>query len=50
MTSVWTAGKLNDWFRINDGMRQGCVMSPWLSNACMDGVMKGIKVRDGWEW
>ena len=27
-------------FRIDSGMRQGCIMSPWLFNVYMDGVMK----------
>src|SRR5678815_3054874 len=33
-------GVNGDWFRINSGVRQGCVMSPWLFNLCMDGFMK----------
>src|SRR5678816_4327159 len=32
-------GVNGDWFRINSGVRQGCVMSPWLFNLYMDGVM-----------
>ena len=27
-------------FRINSGVRQGCIMSPWLFNVYMDIVMK----------
>ena len=26
-------------FRINSGVRQGCIMSPWLFNVYMDAVM-----------
>ena len=31
-------------FRIDSGVRQGCIMSPWLFNVYMDAVMKV-----GWE-
>ena len=34
-------------FRIYSGVRQGCIMSPWLYNVYMDGVMK--EGRDSWE-
>ncbi len=27
------------------GVRQGCVMSPWLVNLYMDGVMREIKAK-----
>ena len=27
-------------FRIESGVRQGCIMSPWFFNAYMDAVMK----------
>src|SRR5678815_4241468 len=37
-------GVNGDWFRIKSGVRQGCVMSPWLFNLDMDGVMKEIEV------
>ena len=47
-------------FEIGVGVRQGCVMSPWLFNIFMDGVMKEVKMRirnegaglmkDGIEW
>ena len=40
-------------FRIDSGMRQGCIMSPWLFNVYMDGVMKEVKegseLHGGWE-
>ena len=28
-------------------MRQGCIMSPWLFNVYMDGVMKEMKIGMG---
>ena len=33
-------GEVSEWFKIESGVRQGCVMSPWLFNLYMDGVMK----------
>ena len=30
-------------------MRNGCIMSPWLINVYMDGVMKGDGGEDGKE-
>ena len=50
----------SEWFKIESGVRQGCVMSPWLFNLYMDGVMKelmagamgeGVRmVENGREW
>ncbi len=47
-------------FDLNVGLKQGCVMSPWLFNVYMDGVMKEIQgravnfgvsmMREGSEW
>ena len=31
---------MSDCFRINGGLRQGCIMSPWLFNVYMDALMK----------
>ena len=36
-----------DWFRVKVGLRQGCVMSPWLFNLFMDGVMKEVREKAG---
>ncbi len=38
-------GELSDSFAIRMGVRQGCVMSPWLSNIFMDGCMRGKKAK-----
>ena len=32
-------------FPVNVGLRQGCVMSPWLFNVYMDGVVREVNVR-----
>ena len=37
---VRTSGKASGWFPITQGVRQGCVMSPWLFNVFMDGIMR----------
>ena len=40
----------SEWFRIDSGVRQGCIMSPQLVNVHMDGVMKeGSELPRGWE-
>ena len=37
----------SEWFEVSVGLRQGCVMSPWLFNLFMDGVMKEVRERTG---
>ncbi len=32
----------NEHFEIKVGLRQGCVMSPWLFSIYMDGVMRHV--------
>ena len=34
-----------EWFPVNVGLRQGCVMSPWLFNVYIDGVVREVNVR-----
>ena len=36
---VWEGNSVSEWFLVNVGLRQGCVMSPWLFNVYMDGVV-----------
>ena len=38
---------MREWFPVNVGLRQGCVMYPWLFNVYMDGVVlgKGLELR-----
>ncbi len=43
--SVRVNGELSDSFNIEVGVRQGCVMSPWLFNIYMDVCMREMKVR-----
>ena len=40
---------MSEWFSVNVGLRQGCVMSPWLFNVYMDGVVREVKVRVLWK-
>ena len=32
---VLVGNEVNEWFPVNVGLRQGCVMSPWLFNEYM---------------
>ena len=36
---------MSEWFPVNVGLRQGCVMSPWLFNVYMDVVVQEVNVR-----
>ena len=36
---------MSEWFPVNVGLHQGCVMSPWLFNVDMDGVVRDVNVR-----
>ena len=35
----------SEWFPVKVGLRQGCVMSPWLFNVYMDDVVQEVNVR-----
>ena len=41
---------MSEWFPVNVGLRQGCVMSPWLFNVHMDGVVQKLNVRVLGKW
>ena len=36
---------MSEWFSVKVDLRQGCVMSPWLFNLFMDGLMKEFKAN-----
>ena len=36
---------VSEWFPVNVGLRQGCVMSPWLFNVYIDGVVGEVNAR-----
>ena len=36
---------VSEWFSVNVGFRQGCVMSSWLFNVYMDGVVREVNAR-----
>ncbi len=40
-------GKFSESSAVEVGVRQGCVMSPWLFNIFIDGCMKKMKCRAG---
>ena len=35
---------MSETFPVNVGLRQGCVMYPWLFNLHMDGVVREVNV------
>ncbi len=37
---VTVVNDVSDWFPVRVGLRQGCVMSHWLYNVYMDGVVR----------
>ena len=42
---VWVGNDVSEWFPVNVGLRQGCVMSPWLFDVYMDGAVRVVNVR-----
>ena len=36
---------VSEWFLVKVGLRQGCLMSPWLFNVYMDGVVREVNTR-----
>ena len=35
----------SDWFGVEQGVRQGCVMSPWLFNLYMDNIVREARQK-----
>ena len=42
---VLVRNDVSEWFPVNAGLRQGCVMTPWSFNEYMDGVVREVNVR-----
>ena len=42
---VRVGNDVSEGFPVNVGLRQGCVMSPWLFNVYMDRVVREVNVR-----
>ena len=42
---VRVGNDVSEWFPVNVGLRQGCVMSPCLFNVYMDGVVREVNVK-----
>ena len=40
---VWVGNDVSEWFPVNVGLGHCCVMSPWLFNVHMDGVVRGSR-------
>ena len=47
LACVRIKGGESEWFMINSGVRQWCIMFPWLFNVYMDEVMKEVKMGIG---
>ena len=41
---VRVGNDVSEWFPVNVGLRQGCMMSPWLFNVYMDGLVRDVNV------
>ena len=44
---VRVGNEVSEWFPVRVGLRQGCVMSPWLFNLYMDGVIELTEMQCG---
>ena len=47
LACVGIKGVDSECFRVDIGVRQGCIMSPWGFNVHMDAVMKEVKMGMG---
>ena len=42
---VRVGNEVSEWFPVRVGLRQGCVMLPWLCNFYIDGVVREVNAR-----
>ena len=42
---VSVGNEMSEWFPVRVGLRQGCLMSPWLFNLYTDGVVREVNAR-----
>ena len=42
---VRVGNEVSEWFRMRVRLRQGCVLSPWLFNLYIDGVVREVNAR-----
>ena len=42
---VRVGNEVSEWFPVRVGLRQGCVMSPWLFNLYIDRVVREVNAR-----
>ena len=42
---VRVGNKVSEWFPVRVGLKQGCVMLPWLFNLYTDGVVRKVNAR-----
>ena len=50
---VRVGNDVSEWFPVIFGLRQCCVMSPWLFNVYMDGVIQEVMIGSlgkGWSY
>ena len=50
LACVREKGGESERFRIDSGMRHGCIMSSWAFNVYMYTVMMDVKMEEGREW
>ena len=45
-TTVRTGRGTTDWFQIGKGVRQGCILSPWLFNLYAEYIMRNAELDE----